>query len=430
MTKITTYNRGIIIDGHADTKEECETITLLCDSLAKDKNFKQVAYDKGYAAFEKVGKAERLRFPPVTYTLNGGEFHFCVFNSFYNSTNYGSPTANTLIYCGVFTTEFTQSFTFTSNGVSYDSIHLIADKNTPDNRKMYYVSGSNETLVYHNNTWTQEAYKILTYETQNVREGIYELITGTAAYGVSGGFVAPNGTYEVSAPLSAVSNGTAFVFSQFESNGAVFNSIQWDTDTVKYLGPSVVDVYTPTLVYQGGWVEAGYKIITIPSGTYMTYATIDIFGERLTFSSKLSVDLTTLSGWANLSSGSHTIKIVAKGTGYRDSEKSAGVEVTKASSGYTVTITYGGLQPNVCFYSLDNGVTWVDGYVAGQSKLILNNVKQIKFKAEDDGHNYAGIYSTLLNVSLHSGYNDGPKYSDNFTLTQDVNDVEFNSGAD
>ena len=52
----------IIIDGHADTKEECETITLLCDSLAKDSNFKQIAYDKGYAAFKKVGKTNNLMF--------------------------------------------------------------------------------------------------------------------------------------------------------------------------------------------------------------------------------------------------------------------------------------------------------------------------------------------------------------------------------
>lgn len=385
MTKITTYNRGIIIDGHADTKEECETITLLCDSLAKDKNFKQVAYDDGYAAFERVGHTEELKFPPITYNLKGGEFHFCVFNSFYNSTNYGSPTANTFIYCGVFTTEFTQSFAFTSNGVSYDSIHLIADKNTPDNRKMYYVSGSNETLVYHNNTWTQEAYKILTYETQNVREGIYELITGTAAYGVSGGFVAPNGTYEVSVPLSAVSNGTAFVFSQFESNGATFNSIQWDTDTVKYLGPSVGDVYTPTIVYQGGWVETGYKIITIPAGTYMTYATIDIFAERLTASSKLSVDLTTLSGWANLSAGNHTIKIKAKGTGYKDSELSVGVTVSKAAS--TVTLEAGTYK-------------WID---TPNIDIVLDRV-DIAFTVS--GTSYKAI--TI---------NQGIKYTSRFTVT-------------
>lgn len=54
---------------------------------------------------------------------------------------------------------------------------------------------------------------------------------------------------------------------------------------------------------------------------------------------KKSVDLTTLSGWANLAPGNHTIKIVAKGTGYIDSEKSAGVTVNKAAS--TVTLEAG-----------------------------------------------------------------------------------------
>lgn len=302
MTKITTYNRGIIIDGHADTKEECETITLLCDSLAKDKNFKQVAYDKGYAAFEKIGKAERLRFVNILNSLT------ITFDNGIQSVNfsYGS-----------------NEHTFTTSGEQYG---FSAEP------------GSDITL------------------TINLKSG-YSL---------------------KSSSLGNVSG----------------------------------------------------NIVTIPFSTVTTPTEMTCALVSEAASSKLSVDLTTLSGWSNLAPGNHTIKIVAKGTGYRDSEKSAGVEVTKASSGYTVTITYGGLQPNVCFYSLDNGVTWVDGYVAGQSKLILNNVKQIKFKAEDDGHNYAGIYSTLLNVSLHSGYNDGPKYSDNFTLTQDVNDVEFNSGAD
>ena len=56
---------------------------------------------------------------------------------------------------------------------------------------------------------------------------------------------------------------------------------------------------------------------------------------------KKLVDLTTLSGWANLSDGNHTIKIVAKGTGYIDSEKSAGVEVFK---GYTDCLTFTGID--------------------------------------------------------------------------------------
>lgn len=56
-------------------------------------------------------------------------------------------------------------------------------------------------------------------------------------------------------------------------------------------------------------------------------------------SNQLSVDLTTLPGWANLSSGNHTIKIKAKGTGYKDSELSVGVTVSKAAS--TVTLEAG-----------------------------------------------------------------------------------------
>ena len=52
-------------------------------------------------------------------------------------------------------------------------------------------------------------------------------------------------------------------------------------------------------------------------------------GTKLTVSKIKSVDLTTLPGWSSLSSGTHNITIVAKAAGYIDSEKSAGVEVTK-----------------------------------------------------------------------------------------------------
>ena len=52
--------------------------------------------------------------------------------------------------------------------------------------------------------------------------------------------------------------------------------------------------------------------------------------------SQQSVDLTTLSGWADLTDGNHTIQIMAKAAGYIDSEKSAGVEVTKSASPKTL----------------------------------------------------------------------------------------------
>ena len=46
--------------------------------------------------------------------------------------------------------------------------------------------------------------------------------------------------------------------------------------------------------------------------------------------SQVSVDLTTLPGWASLSAGTHNITIVAKADGYRDSKPSAAVSVMKA----------------------------------------------------------------------------------------------------
>lgn len=52
----------VIIDGHEPTKEQCETMTLLANALAESNNFKIVEYRDGYAEFEKVGKAEELKF--------------------------------------------------------------------------------------------------------------------------------------------------------------------------------------------------------------------------------------------------------------------------------------------------------------------------------------------------------------------------------
>ena len=49
-----------------------------------------------------------------------------------------------------------------------------------------------------------------------------------------------------------------------------------------------------------------------------------------------SIDLTTLPGWSSLSAGTHDITIGAKANGYRDSEPSAAVSVTKQGGGGTV----------------------------------------------------------------------------------------------
>lgn len=71
---------------------------------------------------------------------------------------------------------------------------------------------------------------------------------------------------------------------------------------------------------------------------------------------KKQIDLTTLPGWANLSSGNHTIKIKAKGTGYRDSELSAGVVVSKAASTVTLEAGIYKWKDNVTLTDIDQDI--------------------------------------------------------------------------
>lgn len=68
MTKIKILGDRIIFDGHADTQRECETVTLMCDNLAKSIDFKTIKYENGYAEFEKIGGVKDLKdlmFPPA-----------------------------------------------------------------------------------------------------------------------------------------------------------------------------------------------------------------------------------------------------------------------------------------------------------------------------------------------------------------------------
>lgn len=94
------------------------------------------------------------------------------------------------------------------------------------------------------------------------------------------------------------------------------------------------------------------------------------------------IDLTTLPGWANLSSGNHTIKIKAKGTGYIDSELSTGVTVSKAAQLVTLSAgTYkfvdsptftSSFNETVSYTS--NGVDWDKLRVNGFQNIITYGI--------------------------------------------------------
>lgn len=64
MARMRVQGSRIMISGHETTNEECNAVTLMCDEMAKSKDFRLVEYRPGYAEFEAVGKAEDLKFLP------------------------------------------------------------------------------------------------------------------------------------------------------------------------------------------------------------------------------------------------------------------------------------------------------------------------------------------------------------------------------
>lgn len=91
----------------------------------------------------------------------------------------------------------------------------------------------------------------------------------------------------------------------------------------------------------GGWTNENYKTIeftgTIPEDLL---AWLQANGtKQATPVTKQQIDLSTLSGWANLLYVSHVITVKAKANGYADSAASNAVSVDKVASGHAVTIT-------------------------------------------------------------------------------------------
>ena len=212
MTKILLRSNRIIFDGHADSIQECETITLLCDSLSNSQNFKTVRYESGYAEFEKVGKAEKLMFPPeagvsADITVNGSAVHI-------SGTLLPSETTATWL-----------------------NVNQTTPQYSIENDKVIWLS--NGEILQHN----------------------------------------------------------------------------------------VVDVLPDDEI--------------IGDGVYTTRAA----------TSQKSYDISTSSKWSALSDGEHTVQIVAKGTGYRDSAKSTSVTVMKGgSTGETWILNYS-IQPGSQSYN-------------------------------------------------------------------------------
>lgn len=131
---------------------------------------------------------------------------------------------------------------------------------------------------------------------------------------------------------------------------------------------------------QGGWTNEAYRTIVLDSpatGDLLTW--LQANGTKQASTPRISVDLTTLPGWANLSAGEKNITIVAKASGYKDSAPSAAVQVTKPSSFKQVPITvssYNGYKVSLIenmdttkVYTVYDGIT-LDDFVYNNDKWV------------------------------------------------------------
>lgn len=188
----------------------------------------------------------------------------------------------------------------------------------------------------------------------------------------------------------------------------------------------------------GGWTNTAFKtwvFETAPTGDLLTW--LQANGTKQA-TPRLSVDVSTLPGWANLSAGEKSITVVAKANGYKDSAPSAAVQVTKAAAGHKVTIKFinGGFTSvsyvrDLVFYSLDDGQTWIDPLASATTweDVILTNVKQIKLKCTSTNLDYSYAQNgtgSLQNVNLNT-YSGSTDTSSNISITEDSS-ITFSFG--
>lgn len=145
-------------------------------------------------------------------------------------------------------------------------------------------------------------------------------------------------------------------------------------------------------------------------------------------SSSETIDLSTLITDEN----THTIYAIAKADGYVDSSKSNEFSYTKVSTFYTVTLPSIGWDSSyIPEYSLNNGITWHEF-----SASATIQTAQIKFKVTGyftssgiGGYwSQTNLSSTKLGMDITAGGSGYPDevISDNYTLTQDIDDITCN----
>lgn len=253
-------------------------------------------------------------------------------------------------------------------------------------------------------------------------------------------------------------NGTSYSWSDLENTTLEFTDV--DINIVGASGPQIaidgvpfVLKYTestpqPTLTfkhfYDAGTIGSGTvkfrhysqraQLATpqnvAASGTIVSWGAVEnatsyeilVSGSSFGTISTTSVDLSTLSGWASLTDGGYFVTVVAKADGYRDSEPSASVFITKSSVRFVQIFPTKASDGNTLLENLNQSKIYTIKTDEPFSYLMYDSGE---WKVNNDDSSAGGIEiisqtanSVKIGVNIYRGYLSG--YISGITLEGDV----------
>lgn len=229
---------------------------------------------------------------------------------------------------------------FVSNNVSYLNIARDYNPSEDFDDLIYGQNGSaaSDDTVYSNGSWINQANRTIIFSTPPTGD----LLTWAQA----------NGPKQQSLPT--IKAGTyKFKETPILVSSIISQDLNSKIDNVSYITMVVSSAVIATMKGVGdvgptlynsstGWTDTKYRTIVIETDQNVSEDFYTWFTTNANEVIRKSVDLTTLSGWEALLSGSHSITIKAKAAGYLDSDASEAVTVTKADTKYSDCLTFTG----------------------------------------------------------------------------------------
>lgn len=136
-------------------------------------------------------------------------------------------------------------------------------------------------------------------------------------------------TWVLNDSLSGIGGAGKIYNCSFVSNGTNYSSIRVDSD--KNYEDELR--YDSTVVYYYSWNNEAYRTITFstpPTGDLLAW--LQANGTKQVSTPKVTVDLTSLSGYESLPAGTYQLGVKAKASGYQDSDLSQTASFTKLAA--------------------------------------------------------------------------------------------------